>query len=215
MKLYEHPDTEKTLDRLPEMPPGVEVPDDISGLVPPTTKRTSGGIRWMRWLAAIIILGAAGIVAAVLVSNGTETDEAPVDYMQMYGTDNPTFVDGSAGPGTITIVAPDSSYMDVYGTDNPVFVSELSGLPATDLARHPEAVVTDDYMTLYGTDNPTFVDESAGLGTITIVAPDSSYMDEYGTDNPVLVVPTIEGNLTQLPAGVSPEGTIWADLYQS
>ena len=165
MKLFERHDTKETLDRLPEMPPGVEVPDDISGLHPPATEQpTSGGVRWMRWLAAILLLGAAGVVAAVVLTSGDETDD--VDYMQMYGTDNPTFVEGTAGPGTVEIVAPDSSFFEMYGTDNPVIVP---GAPGPNF-------VAEDYMALYGTDNPDFL-------------PEPSYMDLYGTDNPTFVAP--------------------------
>jgi hypothetical protein len=178
MKLFEHPETEKTLDRLPGLPPGVEVPDDISGIEPPTTlKPTAGGIRWMRWLAAIVLLGAAGVVTAVLVRSDDAT-ETPDDYMEAYGTDNPTFVPEAAGPGTVDIVAT-VDYMELYGTDNPVFV--------------PEAAVADnvnagDYMRLYGTDNPVFVPEAAGPGTVDIVgAVPPSSMELYGTDNPVFV----------------------------
>ena len=161
MKLFEHHETEKTLDRLPELPPDVEVPDDIRTLQPPTTlKPTAGGVRWMRWLAAAVLLAAAGVVTAALLRSD-EADETPVDYMETYGTDNPTFVEG-AEPGTVEIVATED-YMALYGTDNPVFV------PAA------EVVTTDDYMVLYGTDNPVFF-------------PEASYMELYGTDNPVMIV---------------------------
>ncbi len=147
MKLYERQKTEETLDRLPEMPEGVVVPDNISGLQPPTAlEPTARGVRWMRWLAAIIVLGAAGVLAAVLFTGGdnaTETAQVEVlapDYMDLYGTDNPVFVQAT----TAGRVAPD--YMALYGTDNPVFVQ------ATTAGR-----VATDYMALYGTDNPVFV----------------------------------------------------------
>ncbi len=84
MKLYEHPKTEETLDRLPELPEGVVVPDDISGLQPPTTlKPAAGAVRWMRWLAAIVVLGAVGVLAAVLLTgsdNAIETAQVDVSY---------------------------------------------------------------------------------------------------------------------------------------
>ena len=159
MKLFERHDTKETLDRLPEMPPGVEVPDDLSGLHPPDTEKpTAGGVRWMRWMAAILLLGAAGVVAAVLLigSGDAESD----DYMQLYGTDNPVFIEGSE-PGIVEIYAPDASSFEMYGTDNPVIVP---GAPGPNF-------VAEDYMALYGTDNPDFL-------------PEPSFMELYGTDNP-------------------------------
>ncbi len=172
MKLFEHPKTEKTLDRLPDLPPGVEVPDDISGLHPPTTvKPPAEGVRWMRWLAAIVVLVTAGVLTAVLLRSNN-ADQAPVDYMETYGTDNPAFVEGGPGPGTVEIVGT-PNLMDQYGTDNPVFVPEPTymDLYGTD---NPVFVPEPTYMDLYGTDNPVFV-------------PEPTYMDQYGTDNPVLV----------------------------
>jgi hypothetical protein len=162
MKLFEHPEEEKTLDRLPDLPEGLEVPDDISGLHPPTTPQpTTGGVRWMRWLAAVVLLAGAGVLTAVLV-RGDNPDPAQVDYLEVYGTDNPTFVEGNA-PGSVEIVAT-VDYMEVYGTDNPVFVP--AGADVAD---------TGEFMRLYGTDNPTFVEPS--------------YMELYGTDNPTFVEP--------------------------
>jgi len=161
MKLFEHPEKERTLDRLPDLPPDVEVPDDISGLQPPTTlKPTAEGVRWMRWLAAVLLLGVAGVLTAALLRSDN-ADQTPVDYMQVYGTDNPAFVEGSADPGTVEIV----DYMRLYGTDNPVFVTEAEG-----------PVDAGEYLRLYGTDNPVFT-------------PEPSYMELYGTDNPVFVEP--------------------------
>ena len=205
MKLFEHQETEKTLDRLPELPPGVEIPDDISGIHPPTTLKPSGGVRWMRWLAAIVLLGGAGVLAAVLLSDSGTDTETPVDYMEVYGTDNPTFVEGSVGPGTVQIIAPERSYMELYGTDNPVLIPDAVELVVVDLPSGQfwiEATVdaeAGEYMRLYGTDNPVFPSEP-------------SLMDKYGTDNPIIVESMMfEGNMTQLPEGVSPDGTVWAD----
>ena len=166
MKLFERHDTERTLDRLPELPPDVEVPDDISGLRHPTTLRPSGRqVRWIRWVAAIVVLVAAGGVTAMLLSS-SDTDVVPaVDYMERYGTDNPVILDEDAVAGTVQIVGT-VDYMDVYGTDNPVFVEGAA-----------EAEDTGEWMERYGTDNPVFV-------------PEASFMERYGTDNPVFV----EGN---------------------
>lgn len=166
MKLFERHETDKTLDRLPEMPPGLEVPDDISGLEPPTTLRPAdGGVRWLRWFVAVLLLGAAGLVTAMVVTI-TGDEQAPVDYMQMYGTDNPTFVEGSSDARTVVITPAQRPYMELYGTDNPVFVPQTEDVD-------PD---TGEYMRLYGTDNPEF-------------GPEPSYMDLYGTDNPEFVEP--------------------------
>jgi len=195
MKLFEHQETDKTLDRLPALPPGVQVPDDISGLEPPTTKRTTGGVRWMRWLTAVVLLGGAGVLTAVLLSN--DADETPVDYLETYGTDNPVILDEAAEPGTVEIVATED-FMALYGTDNPVFIMdagsyadhiralygtgtlvvipEANGL-AGSYTEHVMALTgTDpgDYMALYGTDNPVFL-------------PEPTSMELYGTDNPVFI----------------------------
>ena len=51
----------------------------------------------MRWVAAILLLGAAGVVAAVVLTSSDATED--VDYMQMYGNDNPTFVEGDGRSG--------------------------------------------------------------------------------------------------------------------
>jgi hypothetical protein len=169
MKLFEHPENVKTLDRLPDLPEGVEVPDDASGLDTPTAKKpTTGGVRWMRWLTAIVLLlGAAGLITAmVLRGDNADQTQDPVDYMQMYGTDNPAFVEGSSGPGTVEILAPARPFMELYGTDNPVFV------PQADV----DPVDTGEFMRLYGTDNPEFL-------------PEPSPMELYGTDNPTIIEP--------------------------
>lgn len=177
MKLFEHPETEKTLDRLPELPPGVEVPDDISGLhVPKMRKPTAGGVRWMRWMAVIALLVGGGLLFAAVVAD-TETEPAPVDYMVKYGTDNPTIIDANAVAATVDIV-PAEDYMRIYGTDNPVFVPQTSDVVVVDLPgggqigiEITEGAETGEWMRIYGTDNPDFL-------------PEPSYMDQFGTDNP-------------------------------
>ena len=166
MKLFERHEAEKQHERLPDMPPGVEVPDDISGIEPPATPRpTTGGVRWMRWLAAIVLLAGAGVVAALVLTSGSDGDETPaqtpVDLMQSVGTDNPEFVPGAPGPRSVEI-APAVDFMELYGTDNPTFVVGADG-PNT--APDP-----GEWMSLYGTDNPEFVETPP--------------MQQFGTDNP-------------------------------
>ena len=176
MKLFEHQETERTLERLPEMPPDVEVPDDISGLRRETTLRpTAGRVRWIRWIAAIVVLGAVGGLAAmILTSDDTAEDVTTVDFMEIYGTDNPEILDADAVPRSIQIVG-SVDYLDRYGTDNPVFVE-----------TEAEVEDTVDYMEVYGTDNPEILDADAVPRSIEIV----DYLALYGTDNPEFV----EGN---------------------
>ena len=212
MKLFEHHKAEKTVDRLPELPSGVEVPDDISGLRPPTTlKPTAGGVRWMRWLAAIVVLGAAGVLAALLLTGGddaTETETAQVetgqvatqaeadlgaiDYMATYGTDNPVFLvanDYMATYGTdnpVFVVAND--YMELYGTDNPVLVRAATFADSDEFLGTFGTVDTGRYLELYGTDNPVFVRAvTADLVANPIFVAPNDYLELYGTDNPVFV----------------------------
>ena len=174
MKLFEHREKEKALERLPDLPPGVEVPDDISGIEPPTTKPTTGGVRWMHWLAAFVLIGTAGLVT-VMQLRSDDTVDSP-DLMAEYGTDNPAFVDGSPGPRVVQIGAA-GDLMERWGTDNPTFVPD---------AAAPNTAV--DLMAMYGTDNPAFVQGVSAPGTVEIVGnPGPSHMDLYGTDNPVFV----------------------------
>lgn len=124
----------------------------------------------MRWLAAIVLLAGAGVVAALVLNSGSDGDETPartpVGLMESVGTDNPEFVPGAPGPRSVEI-APPVDFMELYGTDNPVFVPGADG-PNT--APDP-----GEWMSLYGTDNPEFVEPS--------------YMELYGTDNPTFVEP--------------------------
>ncbi len=203
MKLLEYDKTERTLDQLHEFPPDVEVPDDISGLGPPTTLiPTAGRFGWMRWLAAIVVLGAAGMLAAQFLSS-SDTEQVPAeDYMATYGTDNPVIVQEGAVAGTVEIVGT-PNFMTTYGTDNPVFVGEAQymELYGTD---NPVFVTETPYMELYGTDNPVFVGEAQFMelygtdnpvfvpGTVPTYTVDTGeYMELYGTDNPVFVGPTL------------------------
>ncbi|MBT8239933.1 MAG: hypothetical protein KJN63_01750 [Acidimicrobiia bacterium] len=118
MKLYDRPNVDEKLDRLPELPEGVEVPDDISGLRPPTTlKSTGGATRWMRWLAVILVLGAIGLAGVLVVQSysTTEIDQARV---------NVTATQHLAQLADLTADPIAVDYMELYGTDNPVFVAE-------------------------------------------------------------------------------------------
>lgn len=162
MKLYDRPRTKETLDRLPEMPEGVVVPDDVSGLQPPTAlKATAGAYRWMRWLAAIVVLAAAGALAAVLFTGGDNATE--IAQVEELGSDRHL-----ATMADLTFDQVELNYMEVYGTDNPTFITAT--VPALGSDRHLATTadltadqVEVDYMELYGTDNPTFVEPAPEL----------------------------------------------------
>ena len=82
MKLFEHPTHEVT--ELPELPHDVTVPDDISGLEVPESiepSRPEHGVRWLRWMAAAVILAAGAIMIGTIVRDGsTETADTPSSY---------------------------------------------------------------------------------------------------------------------------------------
>lgn len=182
MKLEEHKETGATVEQLPELPEDVRVPDDISGL-PPTPRPVDGRVRWIRWLAAIVMVGLVGVAFFVIQSE----DIFAMDPMEQYGTDNGVVVDANAVPGSVVVtgsvdqiadaaydqfevtrftnlyeaavgVGGAVEYLERYGTDNPVIV----GGETT-----PDPV---DTMGVYGTDNPVLVD--------------GTWMERYGTDNP-------------------------------
>jgi hypothetical protein len=177
MKLFERHDIDTTREQLPELPPDVRIPDDISGIVPPTTtvRPETGGVRWMRWLAVFALLAVAGLLIG-LRNNGTDT---PDDLMQYYGTDNPALVDGADGPHTVAIVGTED-LLALYGTDNPALVPEptfmeLYGTDNPTFVVVPGTAETGEFLHLYGTDNPVFLTEQ-------------TLMDLYGTDNPTFVI---------------------------
>ena len=182
MKLEEHKETGTTVEQLPELPEDVRVPDDISGL-PPTPRPVDGRVRWIRWLAAIVMVGLVGVAFFVIQGE----DIFAMDPMEQYGTDNAVVVDADAVPGAVVVtgsvdriadaaydqfevnrstnlyetavgVGGAVDYLERYGTDNPVILGgEIT----------PDPV---DTMDLYGTDNPVPVGRT--------------WLEQYGTDNP-------------------------------
>jgi hypothetical protein len=79
MKLYEHPTTHDTKER-PKLPPGVVVPDDISGLEAPEARQPGHGrqVRWLRWMAVVVLLAVGAVVIGTLVrDDSTTTVETP------------------------------------------------------------------------------------------------------------------------------------------
>jgi len=83
MKLFEHPTTHEVTE-LPELPHDVVVPDDISSLeVPESTEPSQPrhGVRWLRWMAAAVLLAAGAIVIGAIVRDGdTETADTASSY---------------------------------------------------------------------------------------------------------------------------------------
>ncbi len=69
-------DLPETHEVLPELPTDVTIPDDVSGITHPMRAgggRAASGIRWMRWMPAVLLL-VAGAVALGLVLRGDNTD---------------------------------------------------------------------------------------------------------------------------------------------
>ncbi len=160
MKLQER--TRETLDRLPELPEGIEVPDDVSGLThPPAGRKVAGGIRWMRWLVALVVIAIGAGVATWYVTQGDGTD-----YVERAtGSDRHLTTAAELTPAQVVV-----DYMDLYGTDNPTFPMVWVREQGSD--RHLGAVhdlrpewIAVDYMEVYGTDNPTFVTPVTELGS--------------------------------------------------
>ena len=68
-----HPEIHEVL---PELPADVTVPDDLSGLTHPDAegRRPASGVRWMRWVAAMILVAAAAVTLGLLLrSDDTST----------------------------------------------------------------------------------------------------------------------------------------------
>lgn len=68
-----HPEIHEVL---PELPADVTIPDDISGLAHPATegRRPASGVRWMRWVTAMILVAAGAVVLGLLLrSDDTST----------------------------------------------------------------------------------------------------------------------------------------------
>lgn len=74
-------------ERLPELPEGVTVPDDLSGLEFPASlrpARPATGIRWMRWLPLLVVVLAAGaLTTALLLRNGGSEPATEVSSYQL------------------------------------------------------------------------------------------------------------------------------------
>jgi hypothetical protein len=82
-KLFEHPTTQETKE-LPELPHGVVVPDDISGLeVPEPEKPKPPGhqVRWLRWtVAGVLVAVGAIVIGAIVRDDATTTVTQPSAY---------------------------------------------------------------------------------------------------------------------------------------
>ena len=94
MKLLEGSQTDKTLDRLPDLPPDVEVPDDARALHRHVGRtQATDRVRWMRWLTAIVLLlGTAGLVTALIIRG----DDADPTHTRGRGVSCHVTTEGSA-----------------------------------------------------------------------------------------------------------------------
>ncbi len=68
--------TGTTYRELPELPEDVVVPDDASSLKFPSSidRRTATGVRWMPWVAALIVIAMVGALVGTFVSRDSETE---------------------------------------------------------------------------------------------------------------------------------------------
>ncbi len=86
MKLFDRPRDHKTPEfgpelheHLPELPEGVTIPDDISGIeFPVSTEPTHRQVRWLRWAAVGAVLAAGGLTFALTQRDGT-TDTVEIN----------------------------------------------------------------------------------------------------------------------------------------
>ncbi len=62
----------ETLEQLPELPEGVVIPDDLSGLEDHRPARRA--VRWLRW--AVVLVLAAGAAMLVVLLRGDTTEQA-------------------------------------------------------------------------------------------------------------------------------------------
>jgi hypothetical protein len=78
MKLFER-HVQNTQETLPEIPKGITVPDDISGLEATGDRQAGTQVRWLRWAAPAAVLAAGALVGVLVVTdNGTSTTEVDV-----------------------------------------------------------------------------------------------------------------------------------------
>ncbi len=90
-KLYEpHPgreavkDLRETHEDLPELPHDVTIPDDVSGLTHPVTAgggRAASGIRWMRWVPALLLVAACAAVVGLALRGDSADTVAPQPWI--------------------------------------------------------------------------------------------------------------------------------------
>ena len=105
-KLFEHPTTHETKE-LPELPHGVVVPDDISGLeVPePEEPRPLGHqVRWLRWTVAVVLVAVGAILIGTIVrDDGTTTVTQPSAYQLTQESIDQALLDNQT---TVTVIQP-------------------------------------------------------------------------------------------------------------
>lgn len=175
MKVQERP--RETLDRLPELPHDVVVPDDISGIThPPAVRAVGGGTRWIRWLIALFVLIVVAAVTTVVVTGGEDTQV--VEQPQEISTSQ------FEGPGSRSWGAVPWLPAPQYGSDRHFTV--IPQLRPDDVAQ----VQPSRSMVRYGTDNPVFAklpDTGEFLGLDQLLAAEfvdaGRFTDIYGIDH--------------------------------
>lgn len=174
MKVQDRP--RETVDRLPELPPDVVVPDDISGLThPPATRTVGGGIRWFRWLIALFVFAVIAAITTVVVTGGEETETVQQQELSHSIYEGPGSRSWTAAPW---LPAPQ------YGSDR-----HFQVIP--DLRPQVQVVAMSRSMERFGTDNPAFAatlpdtGEYLGLDQLGVaMAPDAGmFTDIYGIDH--------------------------------
>ncbi len=80
MKVIDRGTVREAEEELPELPHGVEIPDDLRGLEPPgrpDRKRPTGTVRWLRWLPLVLLVAVGAFVAAGVVDGETGDTTVP------------------------------------------------------------------------------------------------------------------------------------------
>ena len=109
-------DLPETQEVLPELPTDVTVPDDVSGITHPMRAgggRAASGIRWMRWMPAVLLL----VAGAVALDWALRVDDTVAREPWVTITEGPGSNSLAATPfeGLVDVVTP--PYTSVEPTD--------------------------------------------------------------------------------------------------
>ncbi len=94
-RIMERHTNRDTLDRLPETPADVRIPDDISGLTGGEPARRTRTVRWMYWLVPVVVLAAAALMLGIVLRGGDDTTVTREPAIQ--------WTTPTAGPGSTTL----------------------------------------------------------------------------------------------------------------